>query len=116
MDKELTIKDIKNMLRGKMGHSIVSVDGKDDPLYTTMRDIVTTIWPDTENNMYDMSRGIRRMFDTFRHMESNDKHKIINTMRKYEVKGTHGGIRGDRTYGYDVSRVDRKLIRRRRPN
>ena len=32
MDKELTIKDIKNMLRGKMGHSIVSVDGKDDPL------------------------------------------------------------------------------------
>ena len=116
MNKELTIEDIKNMLRGKMGQSMVYVDGKDDPLYKTMRDMVVKIWPNTENNMYDVTRSIRRMFDTFRHMEANDQLKIVNTIKKYEVKGTHGGINGDRTYGYDVSRVDRKLIRRKRPN
>ena len=49
-------------------------------------------------------------------MEPNDYNKIINTFKKYEVAGTHGGVRGKRTYGYDVSRTDRKLIRRRRPN
>jgi len=49
-------------------------------------------------------------------MEPNDFNKIINTFKKYEVKGTNGGINGDRTYGYDVSRVDRKLIRRKRAN
>tara|TARA_R100000742_G_C4264474_1_gene82392 strand:- start:109 stop:459 length:351 start_codon:yes stop_codon:yes gene_type:complete len=116
MNKELTIEDIKNMLRGKMGQSMVYVDGKDDPLYRTMKDMVVKIWPDTENNMYEVSGGIRRMFDTFRHMEAHDQLKIVNTIKKYEVKGTNGGINGDRTYGYDVSRVDRKLIRRRRAN
>ena len=42
--------------------------------------------------------------------------EVVNTFKKYEVKGETGGIHGDRTYGYDVSRVDGRLIRRGRPN
>ncbi len=49
-------------------------------------------------------------------MEPSDYNRIVNTFKKYEVKGTSGHIRGDRTYGYDKSRVDGRLIRRRRAN
>ena len=49
-------------------------------------------------------------------MEPNDYNKVVNTFKKYEVKGESGGVSGDRTYGYDKSRVDGRLIRRRRAN
>jgi hypothetical protein len=41
---------------------------------------------------------------------------MINTFAKYQVKGTSGGITGKRTYGYDKSRIDRSMIRRKRGN
>ena len=53
---------------------------------------------------------------SLRHMEPNDYNSIVNTFKKYEVKGNTGGITGKRMYGYDKSRVDGKYIRRRRVN
>ena len=53
---------------------------------------------------------------TYQYMEEHDKNTFINVIKKYQVKGTSSGISGKRTYGYDKSRVDRKLIRRRRQN
>ena len=49
-------------------------------------------------------------------MERADYNRIVNIFTKYEIKGTSGGISGERRYGYDKSRVDGKLIRRRRQN
>ena len=49
-------------------------------------------------------------------MEKDDYNKIVNTFKKYEVKAESYGIRGRRTYGYDKSRIDGKLIRRKRGN
>ena len=53
---------------------------------------------------------------TYKNMEEHDKNTFINVIKKYQVKGESGGITGKRTYGYDKSRVDRALIRRRRQN
>jgi len=54
---------------------------------------------------------------TLRHMEPNDYNKIVNTFKKYNTDDMNsGGIRGDRTYGFDRSRVDGKLIKRKRGN
>ena len=53
---------------------------------------------------------------SLRHMEPNDYNKIVHTFRKYEVKGETMGIRGRKTYGYDRSRVDGAMIRRKRGN
>jgi len=49
-------------------------------------------------------------------MESGDYNKIVNTFKKYEVKGIGGGITGKPTYGYDRSRIDGSMIRRKRGN
>jgi hypothetical protein len=56
------------------------------------------------------------MMEQLNSMEANDYNKIASIFAKYEVQGKNRGISGERTYGYDISRVDRKLIRRRRPN
>jgi len=41
---------------------------------------------------------------------------FINVIKKYQIKGESSGISGKRTYGYDKSRVDRQMIRRKRQN
>ena len=66
--------------------------------------------------MHSVASKLSNLFATLRHMEPNDYNKVVNTFKKYEVQGQTGGIHGDRTYGYDVSRVDGRLIRRGRPN
>ena len=112
----MEIDDIKNFLRGKEDRVLLRARDIDDPTYKTVKDVVMSIYPKAENNDFSIAVHCSKLFDSLRHMEANDYNKIINTFKKYEVAGTHGGVRGDRTYGYDVSRVDRKLIRRRRPN
>ena len=114
--KEDMIKDIKAYLVGKRATPILYVEGEHDPTYKSMRDMVKEVYPDKGDNMYDTQRGMQSILATIRHMEKQDYVKIMNTIKKYEVKGTNNGIRGKRTYGYDVSRTDRKLIRRKRAN
>ena len=60
--------------------------------------------------------NLGKFVDALSTMEPQDKKKIINTVRKYEVKGENFGISGHRTYGFDKSRVDQRLIRRKRGN
>ena len=112
----MEIDDIKNFLRGKEDRVLLRARDIDDPTYKTVKDVVMSIYPKAENNDFSIAVHCSKLFDSLRHMEANDYNKIINTFKKYEVAGTHGGVRGKRTYGYDVSRTDRKLIRRRRPN
>ena len=56
------------------------------------------------------------ILSSLRHMETKDYNAIVNIFTKYEIKGTSSGISGERRYAYDKSRVDGKLIRRRRQN
>ena len=113
---DITIEDIKSYLQGRAKHPIMSVSGIDDPDYKTMRDFVLRVKPNTEDYMHSITSGMNSILSSLRHMEPNDYNRIVNVFKKYEVKGTSGHIRGDRTYGYDKSRIDGKLIRRRRQN
>tara|TARA_R100000808_G_C2014009_1_gene65289 strand:+ start:108 stop:461 length:354 start_codon:yes stop_codon:yes gene_type:complete len=115
-EAKIEIEDIKNLLRGKAQQPILYVKSVDDPSYKTMRDMALRIYPETEDSVWSISGAMRKMFDTLRHMEEDDYNKVINTIKKYEVKGEMGAYTGQRTYGYDISRVDRKLIRRKRGN
>ena len=116
MSKELSIEDIKSYLRGKEAHPIMHVSGIDDPDYKSMRKFVRDIHPETDDYMHSVSAQMNKLMSSLRHMEKDDYNKIVNTFRKYEVKGETMGIRGTKTYGYDRSRVDGALIRRKRGN
>ena len=113
---EISIEDIKSYMRGKEQHPIMHVSGRNDPDYKTMRKFVQDIVPETEDYMNAVASQMNKLMSSLRHMEPNDYNKIVNTFKKYEVQGQTGGIHGDRTYGYDKSRVDGRLIRRRRAN
>ena len=116
MSMEINIEDIKSYMRGKEQHPIMHVSGKDDPDYKSMRQFVQDIVPETEDYMSAVATQMNKLMSSLRHMEANDYNKIVNTFRKYEVKGTSGGITGTKTYGYDRSRVDGAMIRRKRGN
>ena len=113
---ELSIKDIRSYIRGEARHSIMSVSGIDDPDYKSMREFVLAVKPNAEDYMHSITSGMNSILSSLRHMESEDYNRIVSIFKKYEVKGTSNGIRGRRTYGYDKSRVDGALIKRRRTN
>jgi len=116
MSKELSIEDIKSYLRGKEQHPIMHVKDSKDPDYKTMSKFVRDIRPETEDYMSAVAGQMNQLMSSLRHMESNDYNKIVNTFKKYNIKGTSGGITGKRTYGYDRSRIDGAMIRRKRGN
>ena len=113
---EISIEDIKSYIRGKEQHPILHVRDMDDPDYKTMSKFVKDIKPDTDNYIGAVAGQMNKLMSSLRHMEPNDYNRIVNTFKKYEVKGESGGISGKRMYGYDKSRIDRKMIRRRRVN
>ena len=83
---EISIEDIQSYIQGKERHAVMTVKDINDPDYKSMRNFVLDINPHAEDYM------------------------------KYEVKGSSSGISGKRQYGYDKSRVDGRMIRRRRQN
>ena len=117
MKEELSIEDIKSYLRGKEQHPIMHVSGRDDPDYKSMRQFVQDIAPDTEDYMSAVATQMNKLMSSLRHMESNDYNRIVNTFKKYDTSQMNGGgISGKRMYGYDRSRVDGSMIRRKRGN
>ena len=116
MSEELSIEDVRSYIRGKARHPIMTVNGIDDPDYKSMRKLVIDINPNTEDYIHGITSGMNKLLSSLRYMEINDYNRIVNTFKKYEVKGTSNGIRGRRTYGYDRSRIDGAMIRRKRGN
>ena len=114
--KEATIEDIKNILKGDYLTPVLHIRDEADPLYKNIRGIVMKAHPNTEDYKHNICAKFTRMMEQLSYMEAHDYNKIVNIFKKYEVAGKNRGITGKRTYGYDVSRVDRKLIRRRRVN
>ena len=95
---------------------LLSVQSINDNRFTVLREFLSASFEDVEDNAWSVSRNLGKFIDALGTMESEDIKKITNTVRKYEVKGESFGIRGERTYGFDRSRIDRALIRRKRSN
>ena len=112
----MNIEDVQAFIRGREQMPILHVRDTEDPKYKGIEKFVSDVDPNLEIYMHSVANKLSSLFDTLRHMEPNDYNRIVSIFSKYEVKGTSGHIRGDRTYGYDKSRVDGKLIRRRRQN
>ena len=113
---EVTIEDIQSYMRGRARHPIMTVKDSNDPDYKTMRDFVLAVKPHAEDYMHSITTGMNSILSSLRHMEPSDYNRIVNTFKKYEVFSAEEELYEDRTYGYDKSRVDGKLIRRRRQN
>jgi len=114
--KQITIEDIKNILKGDYLTPLLHIRDEEDPLYKNIRGMVMKAHPKAEDYKTNICSIFKRMMEQLNSMEANDYNKIASIFAKYEVQGKNRGISGERTYGYDISRVDRKLIRRRRPN
>jgi hypothetical protein len=95
---------------------LLSVQSIEDKRFTVLRDLLNSVFDDVEDNAWSVSMNLGKFVDSLSTMEQQDLDTITRTVKKYQVKGTSSGISGERTYGYDRSRVDRKMIRRRRPN
>ena len=116
MSEELSIEDIKAYIRGKESTPILHVRDIKDPDFISMHKLCKEIWPETGDNIWEVSQRMNTLMSSLRNMEDNDYEKIATTFKKYETSGEAASIRGKRTYGYDRSRIDGKLIRRRRAN
>jgi|TARA_E500000305_G_C3921648_1_gene188393 hypothetical protein len=95
---------------------LLSVQSTDDKRFTVLRELLNSVFDDVEDNAWSVSVNLGKFVDALSTMEQKDIDTISRTVKKYQVKGTSSGISGERTYGYDRSRVDRKMIRRRRAN
>ena len=113
---EISIEDIQSYIQGKERHAVMTVKDINDPDYKSMRNFVLDINPHAEDYMHSVTVGMNQIMSSLRHMEKADYERIVNTFKKYEIKGTSSGISGKRKYGYDKSRVDGRMIRRRRQN
>tara|TARA_R100001460_G_C3462632_1_gene166143 strand:+ start:178 stop:525 length:348 start_codon:yes stop_codon:yes gene_type:complete len=113
---EVTIEDMQSFIRNKARIPIMTVDSINSADYKSMREFVLEVKPNAEDYMHSITSSMNSLLSSMRHMNREDYNTIVRTFKKYEIKGTSSGISGRRTYGYDKSRVDNKLIRRRRQN
>ena len=95
---------------------LLSVQSTEDNRFKVLRTFLNSVFDDVEDNAWSVGANLGKFVDALSTMEPEDVNKITNTVRKYEVKGTSSGVYGERTYGFDKSRVDQRLIRRRRAN
>ena len=95
---------------------LLSVESINDKCCYVMRDFLNSVFDDVEDNAWSVSVNLGKFVDALSTMEQKDMNALSGLVRKYQVKGTSSGVYGERTYGYDRSRIDRTLIRRRRPN
>ena len=113
---EVSIEDVQSFIRNKSRIPIMTVDSIGSADYNTMKDFVLEVKPTAEDYLHSIVTGMNSILSSLRHMEPDDYNRIVYIFSKYEIKGTSSGISGERTYAYDKSRIDGKLIRRRRQN
>ena len=116
MNKETVNKFNNYMTQHTDRVPLLSVQSTEDKRFTVLRDFLNSVFDDVEDNAWSVSVNLGKFVDALSTMEQKDIDTISRTVKKYQVKGTSSGISGERTYGYDRSRVDRKMIRRRRAN
>ena len=95
---------------------LLSVQSIEDKRFNVLRDFLSQCFDDVEDNAWSVSMNLGKFVDSLSTMEQLDRDAICRLVSKYEVKGTSSGISGENTYGYNRSRIDRSLIRRRKVN
>jgi hypothetical protein len=95
---------------------LLSVKSVEDKRFSVLREFLSSSFDDVEDNAWSVSMNLGKFVDALSTMDPQDRMKITNTVRKYQVKGENFGISGHSTYGFDKSRVDQRLIRRKRGN
>ena len=113
---EVSIEDIQNYMRGKDNSPIIHVKDKNDPVFKTMLGVVKNIWPDSGDSIWEVAQCWHKLMVNLRYMEPNDYNKVVGTFRKYEVKGEARPISGTKSYGFDKSRLDNRMYKRKRGN
>ena len=80
---DITVEDIKLVLRGKENFPLVYVKGYDDKDYIFIRKLATDIYKEEPDSMYDTSIALKKIFTTIRYMESYDYEKLVEKIRSY---------------------------------
>ncbi len=95
---------------------LLSVETIEDKRFVDLRKTLKRIYGDIENNAWSVSQHLARLVDDLSSMELDDKKRLTGILSKYQVKGEVRPVSGTKTYGYDFSRVDGSMYKRRRSN
>ncbi len=95
---------------------LLSVDSIDDKRFVELRKILSDIYGEVGNDAYSVSQYLARFLYDLSSVEPNDRRKLTGIVSKYQVKGTVRPVSGLKTYAYDLSRLDRKMYKRKRSN
>ena len=95
---------------------LLSVGSTEDRRFFELRMILEDVYGTIENNAWSVSQHLGRLIDDLSSMELDDRVLISRILSKYQVKGTVRPVSGIKTYGYDLSRLDRKMYKRKRSN
>ena len=113
----ITLDDIRGMIKGnKENFHMLHIRSATHPTYKAVRRLVNRVHPETDDNIYAVSQGFESLIDTLHYMEEKDFSLIVSTLRKYDIRSQANPITGTKTYAFDKSRIDGKLIRRKRRN
>ena len=80
---DITVDDIKLVLRGKQNYPLVYVKSQEDIDYLFLRKLVKDIYPKTDNSMYDTSMALKKIITTLRYLEDYDYEKLVQIIRSY---------------------------------
>ena len=114
---DITLEDIRGMVNGaNENFHMLHIRSATHPTYKAVRRLVNRVHPETDDNIYAVSKGFESLIDTLPYMEEKDFSVIVEMLRRYDIRGEARPISGTKTYAFDKSRVDGKLIRRKRSN
>ena len=80
---ELTVNDIKLVLRGKENMPLIYVSGYDDKDYIFIRRLVKDIYPKVGDSKYDTTMALKKILTTLRYLEVYDYEKMVKMIRSY---------------------------------
>ena len=80
---DITVDDIKLVLRGKENYPLVYVSGQEDKDYLFIRKLIEDIYPKTGDSIYDTSMALKKIFTTLRYFEDYDYDKMVQMIRSY---------------------------------
>ena len=80
---DITLDDIKLIMRGKENVPLIYVSGYEDKDYKFMRKLVKDINPDVGDDMYSTTQELRKIITTLRYFEAYDYEKLVQKIRSY---------------------------------
>ena len=80
---DITVDDIKLILRGKENMPLIYVSGDDDKDYIFIRKLVKDIYPKVGDSKYDTTMALKKLLTTLRYFEEYDYKKMVEKIRSY---------------------------------